>query len=625
MIKFQAILKRRWPILLIAFVVGAVAGTLSTLVSKKEEVVKYQASQVIAAQPDASTSGTVSQDALKVTRGRVPIEAAKLLGQPEQSDVLASSIEVAVDDPSRTITVSTVDTDKDAATKRVDAFVQAFLAVTNSNLTADARKTLALLQQDIDDAEADRDAFDEAHPDIATIDPTVQGDLATTQLFQERRRLTDRVVQAQVEYRRKEVALGEVAPYDTMGVEPAKVADRSLLEIPRSKVIRGALFSMVGLSLGAALVLLLERSQRKIDTRDELAELVDLPVLAEIGLIPEKRRPRGENGEVLLEGVWAEPYRRIRSAIQYVMAARHAALTEVDPSVAERAEAPLSILVTSTSPAEGKSTTAALTGYALAEVGIPTLVVGADFRKPEVDSMLGVPQVPSIRDLASRKAGSITVPDVVHDGPAPDLYVAPAGVSTREVTGLIGATQRVVREALTRGVNVLIDSSPLQVANDTLDLLPVADYVILVVRSGSSNADDLLDTIETLTRLNAEILGLVLVGTPSVGKKQASYYDYYTVADLRPDDRTADQLAKVSEIARATADRPTVASDGSRVEAPGADAFDHHHDPDKTGSTSAVPAPPRTSNSGGLHDDVSTPLPSRSAETEEQADPANLG
>lgn len=239
--------------------------------------------------------------------------------------------------------------------------------------------------------------------------------------------------------------------------------------------------------------------------------------------------------------------------------------------------------------------------------------------------MLGVPQVPSIRDLASRKAGSITVPDVVHDGPAPDLYVAPAGVSTREVTGLIGATQRVVREALTRGVNVLIDSSPLQVANDTLDLLPVADYVILVVRSGSSNADDLLDTIETLTRLNAEILGLVLVGTPSVGKKQASYYDYYTVADLRPDDRTADQLAKVSEIARATAARPTVASDGSRVEAPGADAFDHHHDPDKTGSTSAVPAPPRTANSDGLHDEFSTPLPSKSTETEEQADPANLG
>lgn len=625
MIKFQAILKRRWPILLIAFVVGAVAGTLSTLVSSEQVVVQYQASQVIAAQPDASTSGTVSQDALKVTRGRVPVEAAKLLGMPEQSDVLASSIEVAVDDPSRTITVSTTDTDKDAATKRVDAFVQAFLSVTNSNLTADARKTLALLQQDIDDAQADRDAFDQAHPEIATIDPEVTGDLATTQLFQERRRLTDRIVQAQVEYRRKEVALGEVAPYDTMGVEPAKVADAGLLEIPRSKVIRGALFSMVGLSLGAALVLLLERSQRKIDTRDELAELVDLPVLAEIGLIPEKRRPRGENGEVLLEGVWAEPYRRIRSAIQYVMAARHAALTEIDPTVAERSEAPLSILVTSTSPAEGKSTTAALTGYALAEVGIPTLVVGADFRKPEVDSMLGVPQVPSIRDLASRKSGSITVPDVVHDGPAPDLYVAPAGVSTREVTGLIGATQRVVREALTRGVNVLIDSSPLQVANDTLDLLPVADYVILVVRSGSSSADDLLDTIETLTRLNAEILGLVLVGTPSVGKKQASYYDYYTVADIRPDDRTADQLAKVSEIARATADRPRVAADGVRVESPGADAFDHHSfDSDLTATLapqtrSAAPSSAEPADSAVASDGTVA------SDTEESADSASLG
>ena len=545
MIKLQAILKRRWPLLLLATVLGASGGILSSRLAPKDVVQLYRAEQVVVANDQVTGMNAVAQDALRVTRGAVPTLAAARLGTPEEADALASLISVEVSAESKTFTVSTEDPDAEVAAKRVDAFVVEFLSVTNRALQQDDQTQLKLLQTDIDQAKAALSKFDELNPAIAQSDSNLPSTVAVSALIAERRVLVDRITQTEIEYRRRQLAVSETVPYESLGSERPRLTSGGILKIPTSPPLRAGLLGFLGLSLGAIVVLIIERIQRRIDTRDELAQLVELPVLAEIGLIPAKRRAGVETGRVFLEGVWAEPYRRVRSAIQYVQIVSAANSGYSDTPASKRDLPPLSVMITSTSPGEGKSTSAALTASALAELGTPTLVVGADFRRPEVDTMLGIKGGPTIRDLAEAAPGSMAVVEVVHETDSRDLYVAPAGNPTREVSGVIGATKRIVREALGRGVMVIIDSSPLQVANDTLDLLPVVDYVVIVVRSGSSSADDLLDTIDTLQRLSAKILGIVLVGTPSVGKKQASYYDYYAAADFLPnrvlDDESVDE------------------------------------------------------------------------------------
>ena len=318
-------------------------------------------------------------------------------------------------------------------------------------------------------------------------------------------------------------------PYDTLGPETPRPAQSGLIDVPASKTARATLLGFLGLLLGSGLVMLIERLNRRIDTRDELVEITDIPILAEIGYVPERRRAVDASGQVSLSGVWAEPYRRVRSAIQFVQAnggTMGPANSEESNDSAHR-RTPSVFLVTSTSPAEGKSTTASLVALALAEVAVPTVLIGGDFRKPQIDRLVGAKRSPSLQDLATLAIERPTVDEVVQTTQHENLYVATAGDATREVTGLVEAAKQVCHEAVARGGTVIIDSSPLQAANDTLDLLPAVDYVIIVVRVGRSGEGDLLDTISTLRRMDSRLLGIVLIGTPA-GRKQEYYYDYYS-------------------------------------------------------------------------------------------------
>jgi Mrp family chromosome partitioning ATPase len=63
--------------------------------------------------------------------------------------------------------------------------------------------------------------------------------------------------------------------------------------------------------------------------------------------------------------------------------------------------------------------------------------------------------------------------------------------------------------------------------------LPVVDHVIMVVRSGRSTEADLVESIDALERVGADVMGTLLVGTPNAGRRQAYYYDYYSHEGLK--------------------------------------------------------------------------------------------
>lgn len=535
MVKLQAILRRRWPIPLITLILGLLAGTVSAMTAGPvQEEVSWRAEEILLANQGGS-GANIAQDVLRITRGAVARRAAEILGEPaEEADRIASLMEVSSVKDSSALSIATTDRSPAVASRRTAAFVQAFLEDRQAELQAAVDRA----EQAASDGLAAINEFDQRHPEVSRFIQIPEDPVARA-LFFERQQLAETYQNLLNQASEAKRTLSTARPYIPLGPQSPTRAQSTLLAVPTAAWFRAGLLGALGLLLGIGLVMLLERAHPRIDSREELAEATDLPILAEIGHLAERQRPRDAEGRVVLNGVWAEPYRRVRAAIQFVQAQQVVGTGNPCSRV---------YLVTSAVPGEGKSTSAALIGLALAEVGIPTLVVGGDFRKPEVDRLLGIPNTPSLRDRARLDLDRPSVDAIVHPTTYSNLWVAPSGRPTREIGGMVEATHDTVREAVARGATVVLDSSPLQAANDTVDLLPVVDEVILMVRSGRVSAEMLQDSVELIRRHGGHILGVVLIGTPGMGRRQTYYYGYYNPPNTTPpgaqshDERPNDQF-----------------------------------------------------------------------------------
>ena len=121
---------------------------------------------------------------------------------------------------------------------------------------------------------------------------------------------------------------------------------------------------------------------------------------------------------------------------------------------------------------------------------------------------------PSLADRAELSVDRLELDEIVQPTEVPTICGSRPAAS-RRARWAAGSRQRkeVAAEAAARGGTVLIDSSPLRVSNDPIDLLAAVDEVILVVRAGRTTVKSLEDTMELLEMHHAPTLGIVLIGT----------------------------------------------------------------------------------------------------------------
>lgn len=527
--KLQAVLLRRWPVVLIATLLGAAVGVLSGLTAAGEAS-RYQAEQVIVANQIADTQASVVQDALKVTRGRVPVAAAKALGRPADAEALAQDVTAEADVQSFSITVTGTGDSPRNAVDTVSAFTDAFLEVVNADLSSEGQRQLDDLKAKVDAAEKAIDDFDTEHPEVTQSETPLVNSPTVAALINERRELVNTLSSARDQYDTFRISFSQRQPYSTLGEEPPKLAKGPFLQVPTSPIFRGLFLGVLGLFLGGGLVLGLERLNRRIDTRSELAEVTGAPVIAEIPAVGRKHRPRpGPSGHLELDGSLGEHYRRVRSTIQFIQnqhLGEHG-LGGPAPAVngnGSTAPGDRVFLFTSAMPDEGKSTSAVLTALALAEAGTETLAVDADFRKPSLVGLLGVAPSPNLDDLAQAGLSRANIHATVQPTSVAHLWAAVAGPPSQSVFHRLVAARGVIAEGASRGGTVIIDSAPLRAANDTIDLLPAVDHVVLVVRAGKATRSAVKDAVDLLATYDASLAGIVLVGARDTRDKVGYYY-----------------------------------------------------------------------------------------------------
>lgn len=195
------------------------------------------------------------------------------------------------------------------------------------------------------------------------------------------------------------------------------------------------------------------------------------------------------------------------------------------------------LVVTSASPAEGKSFTAMNLAVTQAQLeGKRILLADFDFRRPSIDKTFQITGAPGITNYLLGKAGLAEVINRVGNS---NLYVMSAGEAVPNPLELLNLKQcKELIQALRDHFDwVILDSPPLLFAADANLLATMCDGTILVVRIGTTTFDSVTRALQSLCENN--VLGTVVNGARrgELYSKYTYYHDYYYAPDLESADK----------------------------------------------------------------------------------------
>lgn len=203
----------------------------------------------------------------------------------------------------------------------------------------------------------------------------------------------------------------------------------------------------------------------------------------------------------------SEQYRTIRTNIEF---------STIDQELK-------TIMVTSTSPGEGKTTTASNLAVVMAQQGKRVLLIDADLRKPAIHYTFRLTNTQGLTSVLSKH---IQLEEGIHKTEVPNLDVLPSGPIPPNPTEMVGsaAMAYLLKELSTYYEMIIIDSPPTLAVADSQVMANRVDGTVLVVQSGGTDKEAALKAKEQLIKAKAKLLGVVLNRKEVKG---SSYYYYY--------------------------------------------------------------------------------------------------
>lgn len=207
----------------------------------------------------------------------------------------------------------------------------------------------------------------------------------------------------------------------------------------------------------------------------------------------------------------SEAFRTLRTNIQF---------SNIDKNIK-------SIVITSSGPSEGKSTTVVNLAVTMAQNNKRVLLIDCDFRKPRVHKYFGISNIKGVTSILSE---DLDYKEIVHStGIGSSLDVLTSGPIPPNPSELLGSNKmKSFLEMVEEDYDmVLIDSPPVGMVTDAAVLSTIADGVILVCAVGQAIIEAAQNAKALLQQVNANILGVVLNKVP-VGEGRYYKYHYYS-------------------------------------------------------------------------------------------------
>jgi len=596
--RYLRAIRRRWPVLLVFVLLGALVGWVSTPSARGafvDDAVFYQATHTMLVDTGNSSSGATAstfnldQAAFLANKGDVSKAVSERIGIPIadiEANVSGSalgqvgSIQVTAVSPDAAKAVLLADTTADELSK--------YLVNANDIRYNAEQKELIEAK---DKAKADQDAArqdlaaDPNNPEKQTnYDAAVNAYTTAYERFTQfanagkpvlalntlQAATAQSISRAEYNATRDQIASGPALNGATPSTTIAPSSSGASTK-PASAPLRAAAGAFMGLLLGIIGALLLDRYDTRLRQREELEAATGLPVLAEI---PPLTAQQQEETEVVAytsrRSRAAEAYRVVRTALIFAHAAANedaAATAESNGSAPGHASTnghsngseatdhdderlddlvptPLGqvVMVTSPGPDEGKTTTVSNLAAVLAEGGLSVLVINCDFRRPRIQKYLlekgstrdDTDQLGLIAETGQVRAVATMVPRV--------RLVTGIGEGDPDANPIeiVAVQKRLIAFARMHYDVVLLDTAPFLTTNDASDLLVDTDSVIMVVRCGKTRKEAARRAAELLFRLEAPLLGTVF--TDSADAPSAEYYYHYYLDDTEPRPRSVRNL-----------------------------------------------------------------------------------
>lgn len=280
---------------------------------------------------------------------------------------------------------------------------------------------------------------------------------------------------------------------------------------------------------GMGLALFLEYLDDTIRTTEEIENFLQLPALAAIPTmdsLPKRKlllvgsgesEPETPGSPLLISAdsrsSLAEAYRHLRTSI-LLSTAGHA---------------PKSLLITSSLPSEGKTTTATNTAISLAQTGARVLIIDADMRRPRLHSIFGVENGNGLSTLLSSELTDADVHSAIKQDEKSKLFLLTSGPIPPNPAELVGSEQMasLLRVLQTKFTHVVVDSPPIASFTDGVLIASMVDGVILVVNAGRSSRQVVKRSRQLLHEIGAKIFGVVLNNVNLNNKDNYYYYQSY--------------------------------------------------------------------------------------------------
>ncbi|WP_454778469.1 polysaccharide biosynthesis tyrosine autokinase [Georgenia muralis] len=295
-----------------------------------------------------------------------------------------------------------------------------------------------------------------------------------------------------------------------------------------------ALGLVLGLMLGVGAALLREMLDTKVRDEKDINALTDTAVIGTIGFETE-----GDKHPVFVhddpQGQRSEAIRRLRTNLQFV----------------DLADRPRSIVVTSSVPGEGKTTTAINLALSLADAGARVILVDADLRRPSIGEYMGLE---SRVGLTTVLIGRAELADVATPWRNTTLDVVPSGQVPPNPSELLGSrAMATLLDQLTGSYDtVIIDSPPLLPVTDAAVLTKLAGGALVVAGADRIQKAQLRESLGNLEAVDGRVIGIVLNKVEQKGRDRYYYtYDSYA-ADEAPSNGTRHATRRHDAAPRAT-------------------------------------------------------------------------
>ncbi|MCI4677032.1 polysaccharide biosynthesis tyrosine autokinase [Candidatus Mycolicibacterium alkanivorans] len=310
------------------------------------------------------------------------------------------------------------------------------------------------------------------------------------------------------------VMVGELETPKPGAAPDARVVVEQRASVPSKPVVPKtarniAIGLALGMSLGVGLAVIREVLDNTVKSRETLEEITGVGIVGTVPIDKVRRNQPAISFDNDTSAI-AEAFRKLRTNLQFL---------SVD-------NPPRVIVVTSSVPNEGKSTTAINIALALAEAEHDVVLVDGDMRRPSLDKYLNLVGQAGFSTVLS---GAASLSEVLQETNFPRLTVLTSGATPPNPSELLGsmAAKNVLSELREKYDYVIVDSAPLLAVTDSALLAANADGALIMTRFGQTKREQVEHAVRNLAGVGASLLGAVVTMMPTRGGGAYSYnYSY---------------------------------------------------------------------------------------------------